>query len=99
MSWTEFSFLYLLGNLAVLALVARYGSREWKPPLRALIFASLVLLVFDALAEHRRFWWFPNLLGIQFFEVPVENIAITAGTVANSLILYLFFDGRLRRRN
>lgn len=99
MNWTEFSFVYLVANLAILAFVERSGAREWKPPLRALIFASLVLLVFDSLAEHRRFWWFPSLFGLQFFEVPVENIAITVGTVANSLILYLLFDGRLRRRS
>jgi hypothetical protein len=99
MNWTDFSFLYLLANLATLALVGRYGSGEWKAPLRALIFASLILLVFDALAEQRRFWWFPNLCGLQVFEVPVENIAITVGTVANSLTLYLLFDGRLRRHN
>lgn len=99
MNWTEFSFLYLAVNLAMLALVERFGAREWMPPLRTLLFASLVLLVFDALAEHRRFWWFPNLFGLQFFEVPVENVVITVGTVANSLILYLLFDGRLRRRS
>lgn len=99
MSWTEFSFLYLLANLVALIALRRYDRFKWRPALRAVLFAFLILMVFDALAEHRKLWFFPSLAGIHLFEVPVENMAITLGTVTNSLLLYLIFDGSLRRRN
>jgi hypothetical protein len=97
MSWTDFSFLYLGVNLVLLIVITRTGRHRWRPVIRTLLFASVFLLVFDSVAEHRGWWDFPRLLGVRLFAVPVENMAITIGTVLNSLVLYLFVDGRLRR--
>jgi len=99
MMWTEFSFLYLAVNLVLLMVIKKSVRAQWRPLLRTLLFATLIMLVFDSLAEHRSFWEFPLLAGLHLFEVPVENMAITLGTVTNSLLLYLLFAYRLRRHS
>jgi hypothetical protein len=96
MTWTEFSFIYFAVNLAILAVACHRLSLGWGRLIRTLVAAAAILIVFDALAENRRIWSFPRTLGLEILGVPIENVWIILGSATNSLLCFLFFDGRPR---
>ena len=96
MTWTEFSFIYAVVNLAILVVVCRRLSLGLGRLFRTLVAVAAILIVFDALAENRHIWSFPRTLGLEFLGVPIENVWIILGSATNSLLCFLLFDGRPR---
>jgi len=95
MTWPSFSCVYAIVALAcLLAYRIRLKGRR-RPLARTLIAVTLMLCIFDGVAESRLLWIFPETLGIYVLDVPIENVLITLATVATSLLLFLIFDDRL----
>lgn len=94
MNWSEFSLAYALSNLLALTIVAHKKNAPWAPILRAAIGATAILLVFDALAENRDLWSFPQTWKIEALGIPVENVLIVIGSTMNSLLWFLLLAVR-----
>src|SRR6185369_16485134 len=93
-TWPGFSFAYAVVALASLVLCKGRLKGRWQPAVRTVIGVTMMLCIFDGVAESRLLWRFPALLGIYALDVPLENIVITFATVVNSLVLFLLFDER-----
>ena len=94
MTWPSFSLLYAIVALAGLLLCRSRLRDGWRPIARSLAGATLMLCIFDGVAESRLLWQFPVTLGIYILNVPIENILIVIASATNSLLLFVLFDER-----
>ena len=79
--YSAITFLLLIAFRAVIPDVIRFG--------KAVFSLTSIVFVWDYIAEHRGFWKFPFVTGVKVLDVPIENIAFTAATAVNVLLIYL----------
>ena len=90
MSWHDFLQIYLAATLLVglVSYRAFYRGKEAVAS-RVVLLALFISIPFDAVAEMRSFWTFSSLIGINLFEVPIENVAFMLASFFNTLTIYL----------
>src|SRR5437879_5716840 len=89
MTWPSFSFAYAAVALVCLVLCKGRVKGHWQPVVRTVIGVTMMLCIFDCVAEGRLLWRFPLVLWIYMLAVPLETIVVTFATVVNSLVLFL----------
>lgn len=96
MSWPSFALAYAVVALLGLLLSRRRFRGHQLAAVRTLAGVTLLLCIFDGVAESRNLWVFPDPLRLYILNVPMENILITAATTMNSLLFFVLFDERPR---
>jgi lycopene cyclase domain-containing protein len=92
MTWPSFAAAYAIVALVCLLLCRRKIKGRWWPLVRTLAIVTIMLCIFDGVAESRLLWRFSETLGLYVLDVPLENILITLATTMTSMFLFLLFD-------
>jgi len=94
MTWTSFCVYYAVAALALLFLATKRTSAKRRLALRTIGIATLMLCIFDGVAESRFIWTFPRTLGVYLLDVPLENVSVIFASAMHSLFFFLLFDDR-----
>lgn len=100
MNWLPFVLCYAAVTFMIGVGLHVKGQLRLDSPAtaRAVISASLLLLLGELLAEERGLWLIPAHSGLLLLRTPLESLLLIIATVLSSLQIYVLAGYVLRRR-
>jgi lycopene cyclase domain-containing protein len=95
MTWPRFCLGYAIVALFCLWLCRGRLGGQRRLAARTLAAVTLMVSIFDGVAESRLIWSFPKTIGVYLLDVPIENILLIFASATNSLLFSLLFGDHL----
>lgn len=95
MSWPEGLSIYTTASILIVVAFRGLLRNRWSIYIRSQLLLVGLTIALSFATEHRHFWLFPALTGVEVLGVPIENAVFTFATTNLILIQYLITKGLL----